>query len=85
MTSLLRFLVQLEDVPRSFEIDGVSVDDHLVFSGVVRDAVHIFHEVAMGSKRIDDKVDVYHVGLEDGRRVEVVLLEQFASLRCQLT
>lgn len=61
MSSLLRLLIQFEDVPCSFEIDDVSVDDHLVFSGVVRDAVHIFNFVTVGAKRIDDKVDVYHM------------------------
>jgi hypothetical protein len=76
---LLRFLVQLEDVPCSFEIDGGSVDDHLVFAGVLWNVVYIFHEVAVGSKCIHDKVDVYHhARLEDGGRVEVVLLVQLA-------
>jgi hypothetical protein len=53
--------IEFEDVPCSFEIDDLSVDDHLVFSGVGRDGVYIFNFVSVGAKRIDDKVDVYHM------------------------
>ncbi len=62
-------------MPCSFEIDDLSVDDHLVFSGVGWDVVHIFNFVAVGAKRIDDEVDVYHVHLEgDGRGGGCLLL-----------
>lgn len=54
--------IELEDVPCSVEINDGSVDDHLVLTGIWRNVVEIFHRVTVGSKLMDDKVDVYHHG-----------------------
>jgi hypothetical protein len=53
-------LVQLKDLPCPIEIDDVSVDDHLVFAGVVRNVVHVFDGVAEGAQLPKDKIDIYH-------------------------
>ena len=39
--------VQLEDVPCTLQVDGVSVHGHGVLAGVRRDVVHIFHGVSV--------------------------------------
>jgi hypothetical protein len=59
-SSLFHF-VQLEDVPCPVEIDDGAVDDHLVLASVWRNVVQIFNGVALSPKRLNDKVDVYHM------------------------
>ncbi len=60
-TRSLLCIVNLEDASCSIQIDDGSIDDHLVLSGIGWDGVHIFNVVSVGSKSIDEEVDVYHI------------------------
>lgn len=68
-SGLSRFrFIQLKDAPCSIEIDDVSVDDHLVFARIWRNAMHIFYDVPLSPKCLNEKVDVdHHVRLENAR------------------
>jgi hypothetical protein len=57
---LFRF-VEFEDVPCTVEIDDGAVEDHLVLASIWRNVVQIFDGVAAGLKRMNEKVDVYHM------------------------
>jgi hypothetical protein len=56
---LLR-LVVFEKLSRFFEVEGVSVDDQLVFAGVFRDGNDAVDTMAVLPESLDDEIDVYH-------------------------
>jgi len=52
--------VLFEELPRFFEVEGVSVDDQLVFAGVIRDGDDAVHTMAVLPEGLNDEIDVYH-------------------------
>jgi len=56
---LFRFVL-LEELSRFFEVERVSVDDQLVFSGIIRDRDDSPNAVTVLPEGLNDKVDVYH-------------------------
>ena len=57
---LLFRLVLLEELPRFFEGERVSVDDQLVFAGVFRDGEDALDTMAVLAEGLHDEIDVYH-------------------------
>jgi hypothetical protein len=43
-----------------FEVEKVSVNDHLVFAGVFRDVDDVLNCMALVSQGGDEKIDIYH-------------------------
>jgi hypothetical protein len=58
--SLLFCFVLFEELAGFFEVERVSVDDELVFSGVCRDVDDFVDTMTVLAESLDDEVDVYH-------------------------
>jgi hypothetical protein len=58
-TGLLRFVL-FEELPRFFEGERVSVDDQLVFAGVIGDREDALDTMAVLAQGLDDEINVYH-------------------------
>jgi hypothetical protein len=56
---LFRFVL-FEELACFFEVEGVSVDDDLVFAGVLRDVKDAVDTVAVLPEGLNDEIDVYH-------------------------
>jgi hypothetical protein len=56
---LLGFVL-FEELPGFFEGEGVSVDDQLVYAGVIGDGDDAVDTMAMLAEGLDDEIDVYH-------------------------
>ena len=56
---LFRFIL-FEKRPRFFEGEGVSVDDQLVFAGVIRDGDDAVDTMTVLAEGLNDEIDVYH-------------------------
>jgi hypothetical protein len=52
--------VCFEEGSRLFEVEEVSVYDHLVFAGVFRDVDDVLNCMALVSQGGDEKIDIYH-------------------------
>jgi hypothetical protein len=57
---LLFCFVLFEELPRFFEVEGIAVDDQLVFSGVIGDGDDGVDTMAVLAEGLDDEIDVYH-------------------------
>jgi hypothetical protein len=53
-------LVLFEELAGFFEVERVSVDDKLVYAGVIGDAEDTLDTMAMLAESLDDEIDVYH-------------------------
>jgi hypothetical protein len=42
------------------QVEDVSVDRQLIFTGVFRDGDDSFYAVAVGSEGLDEEIDIYH-------------------------
>jgi hypothetical protein len=56
---LLGFVL-FEELPGFFEGEGVSVDDQLVYAGVIGDGDDAVDTMAMLPEGLDYEIDVYH-------------------------
>jgi hypothetical protein len=65
--ALLLCVVELKHAARGLEVKDDTVDDQFVFSGVWGDLMNVLDFVAVGSKLLKDKVDVYHAGQCTGK------------------
>jgi hypothetical protein len=61
--------VLFEELPRLFEGERVSVDDQLVFAGVIGDGDDGVDTMAVLTESLDDEVDVYHAWKSNSSRV----------------
>jgi hypothetical protein len=52
--------VGFEEGSGLFEVEKVSVYEHLVFAGVFRDADDVLYSMALVSQGGDEKIDIYH-------------------------
>jgi hypothetical protein len=56
---LLR-LVFFQEGSRFLQVEDVSVDRQLIFTGVFRDGDDSFYAMAVGSEGLDEEIDIYH-------------------------
>ena len=54
------FLIKLEKVTRSFEVEEVAVHDHLVVAGILSDGDDVLHAMALFTEGVHEKFDIYH-------------------------
>ena len=57
---MLLGLVLFEELAGFFEVEGVSVDNELVFASVVGDGEDAFDLMPVLAEDLDDEIDVYH-------------------------
>ena len=68
---MLLGLVFFEELAGFFEVEGVSVDDELVFAGVVGDGEDAFDLMAVLAEGLDDEIDVNHAWKSNSRASSV--------------